>query len=84
MFFLVSTSLAYITIPKNKRKTKITWNKNLTTTSPLSSYSFFSVINSYLTVCGQKERRFLYSNQMLADSSVTLLKSYICPSRPSA
>ena len=28
----VSTSLAYITIPKNKRKTKITWDKKLTTT----------------------------------------------------
>ena len=30
--FFVSTSLAYITIPQNKRKTKITWNKKLTTT----------------------------------------------------
>ena len=31
-FSFVSVSLAYITIPKNKRKTKITWNKILTTT----------------------------------------------------
>ena len=31
-FSFVSISLAYITIPKNKRKTKITWNKILTTT----------------------------------------------------
>ena len=27
----VLTSLAYITIPQNKRKTKITWDKKLTT-----------------------------------------------------
>ena len=32
MFFLVSTSLAYITIPKNKGNIKITWDKKLTTT----------------------------------------------------
>ena len=31
-FSFVSISLAYITIPKNKRKTKITWDKKLTTT----------------------------------------------------
>ena len=31
-FSFVSTSLAYIIIPKNKRKTKITWDKKLTTT----------------------------------------------------
>ena len=31
-FSFVSTSLAYINIPKNKRKTKITWDKKLTTT----------------------------------------------------
>ena len=31
-FSFVSTSLAYITIPKNKRKTKSTWHKKLTTT----------------------------------------------------
>ena len=31
-FCFVSTSLEYTTIPKNKRKTKITWDKNLTTT----------------------------------------------------
>ena len=35
IFFFVLTSLAYITIPKNKRKTKITWNKKLTTTYSL-------------------------------------------------
>ena len=34
-FSFVSISLAYITIPKNKRKTKITWDKKLTTTYPL-------------------------------------------------
>ena len=28
----VSTSLANVTIPKNKRKTKVTWDKKLTTT----------------------------------------------------
>ena len=32
MFFVVSTSLAYITIPKNKGNIKITWDKKLTTT----------------------------------------------------
>ena len=32
-FSFVSTLLAYITTPKNKRKTKITWDKKLTTTS---------------------------------------------------
>ena len=32
MFFFVSTSLAYITIPKNKGNIKITWDKKLTTT----------------------------------------------------
>ena len=31
-FSFVSTSLAYISIPKNKRETKITWDKKLTTT----------------------------------------------------
>ena len=31
-FSFVSTSLAYITMPKNKRRTKITWDKKLTTT----------------------------------------------------
>ena len=31
-FFFVSPSLAYITILKNKTKTKITWDKKLTTT----------------------------------------------------
>ena len=31
-FSFVSTSLAYINIPKNKGKTKITWDKKLTTT----------------------------------------------------
>ena len=31
-FSFVSTSWAYITIPKNKRKTKFTWDKKLTTT----------------------------------------------------
>ena len=30
-FSFVSTSLAYITIPKNKSKTKITWDKKLAT-----------------------------------------------------
>ena len=32
IFPFVLTSLAYINIPKNKRKTKITWDKKLTTT----------------------------------------------------
>ena len=32
MFFFVSTSLAYITIPKKQRNIKITWDKKLTTT----------------------------------------------------
>ena len=31
-FCFVSTSLTYVTIPKNKRKTKIAWDKKLTTT----------------------------------------------------
>ena len=31
-FSFVSTSLAYITIPKNRRKRKIAWDKKLSTT----------------------------------------------------
>ena len=38
-FPFVSTSLACITIPKDKRKTKITWDKKLTTTD------IFSLVN---------------------------------------
>ena len=37
-FSFVSTSLAYITIPKNKRKTKSTWHKKLTTTYTYSTH----------------------------------------------
>ena len=37
-FSFVSTSLAYITTPKNKRKTKIIWDKKLTTTYTLHGY----------------------------------------------
>ena len=37
-FSFVSTSLAYITIPKNKRKTKSTWDKKLTTTYTYSTH----------------------------------------------
>ena len=33
MFFLSPNSLAYITIPKNNGKIKITWDKKLTTTA---------------------------------------------------
>ena len=31
VIFIVSTSLAYITITNNKRKAKITWDEKLTT-----------------------------------------------------
>ena len=40
-FSFVSTSLAYITIPKNKTKTKITWDKKLTTASTLAAIIYF-------------------------------------------
>ena len=58
---------------------------NFLISSHISTLFVFVIFcNSYLTVCGKKERRFLYSNRLLADSSVTLLKSYICPARSSA
>ena len=37
-FSFVSTLLAYITIPQNKRKTTIIWDKKLTTTHATTSY----------------------------------------------
>ena len=58
-FSFVSTSLAYITILKNKRKTKITWDKKLTTTYTLALVRDVELI--ILVYFYQSTVRYLYS-----------------------
>ena len=66
---LVSTSLAYISISKNKRKTKITWDKKLTVTytynddiicpwkDPLWNYICCKLVSLMIHICQYIERK---------------------------
>ena len=51
--FFFSTSLAYITIPQNKREIKITWGKKLTTTF------------THTSACKHQEHTVLHLNLFL-------------------
>ena len=82
-FSFVSTSLAYISILKNKRKTKITWDKKLTTTYPYYLFTVsLEIIQNFQKRCGGRwEVPWNTPNsthEIIVWLTVTLLPSSCC------